>query len=70
MEDVVLSLDESFLEKLRSLPPDKQREAIDFVDILSRELAPAFLSNHRDVLLGDVQIQVCPQSFQAQSRCF
>jgi len=32
-----LSLDESFLEKLRSLPPDKQREAIDFVEFLHKK---------------------------------
>ena len=29
-----MSLDESFLKKLRALPPDKQREAIDFVEHL------------------------------------
>lgn len=32
-----MSLDESFLEKLRQLPPDKQREAIDFVEYLHKK---------------------------------
>lgn len=32
-----MSLDESFLEKLRALPPDKQREAIDFVEYLHKK---------------------------------
>jgi Protein of unknown function (DUF2281) len=34
-----MSLDESFLEKLRDLPPDKQREAIDFVEYLHKKSA-------------------------------
>lgn len=32
-----MSLDESFLEKLRRLPPEKQREAIDFVEHLHKQ---------------------------------
>lgn len=35
-----MSLDESFLEKLRALPPDKQREAINFVEVLARKNLP------------------------------
>ncbi len=34
-----MSLDETFLEKLRALPPDKQREAIDFVEYLHKKSA-------------------------------
>jgi hypothetical protein len=34
-----MSLDETFLEKLRALPPDKQREAIDFVEYLHQKSA-------------------------------
>lgn len=32
-----MSLDESFLEKLRQLPPDKQMEAISFVEFLLKK---------------------------------
>lgn len=31
-----MSLDESFLEKLRQLPPEKQKEVVDFVDRLHK----------------------------------
>jgi hypothetical protein len=34
-----MSLDNSFLEKLRQLPPDKQREAVDFVEYLHKKSA-------------------------------
>lgn len=34
-----MNLDESFLEKLLQLPPDKQREAIDFVETLHKKAA-------------------------------
>lgn len=32
-----MSLDESFLEKLRALSPDRQREVIDFVEFLHKK---------------------------------
>jgi hypothetical protein len=34
-----MSLEESFLEKLRQLPPDKQREVLDFVEFLQKKIA-------------------------------
>jgi hypothetical protein len=34
-----MSLDESFLEKLHQLPPDKQREVLDFVEFLQKKTA-------------------------------
>jgi hypothetical protein len=34
-----MSFDESFLEKLRGLPPDKQREVLDFVEFLQKKWA-------------------------------
>jgi hypothetical protein len=34
-----MSLDESFLEKLHQLPPDKQREVLDFVEFLQKKSA-------------------------------
>ena len=34
-----MNLDESFLKKLHQLPPDKQREAIDFVEFLHKKAA-------------------------------
>lgn len=36
-----MSLDESFLHKLRQLPPDQQREAINFVEDLHKKSAAA-----------------------------
>ena len=36
-----MSLDESFLERLRRLPPEKMREAIDFVEFLHQKTAEA-----------------------------
>jgi uncharacterized protein (DUF2267 family) len=32
-----MSLEESFLEKLRQLPPDRQREVLDFVEFLQNK---------------------------------
>jgi hypothetical protein len=37
LKEINMSLDESFLQKLRQLPPDKQREAIDFVEFLHKK---------------------------------
>lgn len=34
-----MSIDESFLEKLRQLPPDKQLEVLDFVEFLQKKHA-------------------------------
>jgi hypothetical protein len=34
-----MSLEGSFLEKLRQLPPDKQREVLDFVEFLQKKNA-------------------------------
>jgi hypothetical protein len=34
-----MGLDESFLEKLHQLPPDKQREVLDFVEFLQKKSA-------------------------------
>lgn len=36
-----MSVDESFLQKLRDLPPEKQREAIDFVEFLHNKTVVA-----------------------------
>jgi hypothetical protein len=32
-----MTIEEQVLEKLRDLPPDKQKEVLDFVDFLKRE---------------------------------
>jgi hypothetical protein len=34
-------LDKQFLDRLKRLPPDRQREVLDFVEFLERKTAPA-----------------------------
>jgi len=34
-----MGIDESLLEKIRALPPEKQQEVLDFVEFLHRKIA-------------------------------
>lgn len=54
-----MSLDESFLKKLRELPADKQREAIDFVEYLHKKAA-AGIAPRRSVkgLWADLGLEI------------
>ncbi len=53
-----MSLDESFLEKLRQLPPDKQREAIDFVEHLHKNSLSSGTKRSLKGLWADLKLDV------------
>lgn len=62
-----MSLDESFLEKLRQLPPDKQREAIDFVECLHKKSSTTGAKRSLKGLWNDLGVDITEEDL-AQSR--
>lgn len=62
-----MSLVESFLEKLRQLPPDKQREAIDFVEYLHKKSSTTGAERSLKGLWKDLGVDISEEDL-AQSR--
>lgn len=67
-----MSLDDYFLQKLRQLPPDKQREVIDFVEFLHKKTASS-KTPRRSVkgLWADLGLDVTEQDIaEARMECW
>lgn len=57
-EENKVNLDDSFLEKLRQLPADKQREAIDFVEFLHKKSSVAGSRRSLKGLWADLGVDI------------
>lgn len=58
-----MNLDESFIEKLRQLPPDKQREAIDFVEYLHKKSSITDPKRSLKGLWADLGVDISEEDF-------
>lgn len=62
-EENKVNLDDSFLEKLRQLPPDKQREAIDFVEYLHKKSSATGSKRSLKGLWADLGVDISEEDF-------
>ena len=63
-----MTLEQQVLEKLRDLPPEKQKEVLDFVDLLKEKLGP---KKPRRSLLGlwaDLNIHITEEDIAEARR--
>lgn len=66
-----MSLDESFLEKLRALSPDRQREVIDFVEFLHKKTSSREPRKSLAGLWADLNIDITDEDIaDARRECW
>ncbi len=53
-----MAIDETMLEKLRMLPPEKQQEVADFVDFLSQQRAASGRKPRLKGLCADLKVRI------------
>jgi len=53
-----MAIDESMLEKLRMLPPEKQQEVADFVNFLSQQRAASGRNPRLKGLCADLKVRI------------
>lgn len=63
-----MSLEESFLEKLRQLPADKQREAIDFVEHLHKKSLSSGAKRSLKGLWSDLSLDLSEEDLEQARR--
>jgi hypothetical protein len=66
-----LSIDESFLDKLRALPPDRQRDVVDFVDYLHKKTSSTESRISLAGLWADLDVDITEQDIaEARRECW
>jgi hypothetical protein len=67
-----MNLDESFLQKLHQLPPEKQREAINFIEFLHKKSLSAKAPKHSlKGLWSNLGLNITEQDItQARAECW
>jgi hypothetical protein len=66
-----LSLDESFLEKLRALSPERQREGIDFVEFLHKKTSSREPRKSLAGLWADLNVDITDEDIaDARRECW
>ncbi len=53
-----MTIEQAVLEKLQTLPPDKQQEVLDFVEFLQHKIAPRHPRRSTFGLLADLNIDI------------
>jgi mRNA-degrading endonuclease RelE of RelBE toxin-antitoxin system len=62
-----MTIEQQVLEKLRDLPPDKQKEVLDFVDFLKEKTSPEKPRRSLRGLWADLNINITEEEI-AQAR--
>ncbi len=63
-----MSVDDSVLQKLHSLPPDKQQEVLDFLEFLQRKTATGRPRVRLRGLFSDLGIRISEDDIAAARR--
>ncbi len=71
MGEADLSIDESFLEKLRALPPGRQREVVDFVEFLHKKTSSNEPRKSLAGLWADLNVDITEEEItEARRECW
>lgn len=63
-----MSIEKSVLEKLLKLPPEKQKEVLDFVESLEKETTPRRVRRSLKGLWADLGVQISAEDFAEARR--
>ncbi len=63
-----MTIEEQVLEKLRELPPEKQKEVLDFVDFLKEKNGSANPLRSLEGLLADLNVDITEEDIAKARR--
>ena len=63
-----MSVEDALIEKLRALPPDKQQEALDFIEFLQRKAKTAQPRRSLEGLWADLGVDITEEEIAEARR--